>query len=196
MSLAYPHITLVGRAAAVSLLLTITLSGCGETRRALGYDKAPPDEFTVVSRAPLSQPPDFTLRPPKPGAPRPQEGTTSDQARSALVGAAALRPAIGEPARGDASQGEQVLLTKAGAERANPNIRRLVDEETANLVDADKSFGDKILFWQEKTPPGEIVDASKEARRLQENSATGQPVTNGDTPQLIRRKKGWLDGIF
>ena len=48
--------------------------------------KRVPDEFAVVQRAPLTIPPDFELRPPRPGEVRPQTGTTSDQARAALVG--------------------------------------------------------------------------------------------------------------
>ena len=43
--------------------------------------KRAPDEFAVVRRAPLIVPPDFDLRPPDPGAPRPNIGTTADQAR-------------------------------------------------------------------------------------------------------------------
>lgn len=188
--------SLVGRTAALSLLVAISLSGCSEARRALGYDKSPPDEFTVVSRAPLSQPPDFTLRPPKPGAPRPQEGSTTDQAKLALLGGNGVRVGAAKADLTGGSEGEQLLLTKAGAAHANPEIRSIVDEETANLVDADKSFTDKILFWQDKPLPGEPVDAAKEARRLQENSATGKAPTDGDTPKIEHRKKAWLEGIL
>ena len=74
------------------------LAGCGEEmRKSFGLGKNAPDEFQVVRRAPLSLPPDFSLRPPQPGAVRPQEGSTTDQARSAVLGqsdqaAAAPRP--------------------------------------------------------------------------------------------------------
>lgn len=195
MSSSHPHMTLVGRAAFVALLAALSLSGCSDARRALGYDKAPPDEFTVVARAPLSQPPDFTLRPPQPGAPRPQEGTTRDQAKGALLTSAKGMTATNAsaPAR---SQGETMLLAKAGADRTEPDIRRKVDEETTGLIEADKSFTDKILFWQEKPQPGEIVDAGKEAKRLRENAAAGKPATEGETPQFVRGEKGLLEGIF
>src|SRR5271170_4162758 len=92
-----------GTAALAALLAAATLSGCTDARRALGYDKAPPDESSVVSRAPLAQPPDFNLRPPAPGAPRPQEGTSADQARSALT------PGKTAPSLSDRSAGEKVL---------------------------------------------------------------------------------------
>jgi hypothetical protein len=68
----------------------LALAGCarGSFQEALGMGKRAPDEFAVVQRAPLVIPPDFNLRPPNPGEPRPQTGTTSDQARAALIGQA------------------------------------------------------------------------------------------------------------
>jgi hypothetical protein len=68
-------------------VLAVGLGGCSGIRDSLGIGKHPPDEFQVVSRAPLSMPPDFNLRPPQPGVPRPQEGTPRDQAQSALFNA-------------------------------------------------------------------------------------------------------------
>ena len=44
------------------------------------------DAFAVSKRAPLTIPPDFALVPPKPGASRPQEADSSQQALSALFG--------------------------------------------------------------------------------------------------------------
>jgi hypothetical protein len=66
----------------------LQLGGCakGTVQDALGMSKRSPDEFAVVRRAPLIIPPDYDLRPPDPGAPRPNIGTTSDQARVAMTG--------------------------------------------------------------------------------------------------------------
>ncbi|HVI53306.1 MAG TPA: DUF3035 domain-containing protein [Candidatus Sulfotelmatobacter sp.] len=189
-----PEMTMLARAALVAMLACLALSGCGETRRALGYDKAPPDEFTVVSRAPLSQPPDYSLRPPTPGAPRPQDGSVRDQARQVLLSGTAR--STNSAMFAGRSPGEQTLLAKAGADKALPDIRKTVNEETTSLIEADKSFTDKILFWQDKPPPGEAVDAQQESDRLRQNSALGKPATDGETPQIVRTKKGWLEGIF
>jgi hypothetical protein len=75
---------------AIGLLMTglFGLGGCarGSVQDALGLGKRAPDEFAVVKRAPLIVPPEFDLRPPDPGAPRPNIGRTSDQARVALTG--------------------------------------------------------------------------------------------------------------
>lgn len=82
-----------GRPNRLNLILVLPalalLAGCGEEmRKSFGLGKNAPDEFAVVRRAPLSLPPDFALRPPQPGAVRPQEGTVTDQARSTVLGQA------------------------------------------------------------------------------------------------------------
>jgi hypothetical protein len=60
------------------------LAGCTDFRQMLGIDRVGPDEFAVESRAPLTIPPEFDLRPPQPGAPRPQEATAADKARKVI----------------------------------------------------------------------------------------------------------------
>ena len=76
--------------------------------------KRAPDEFAVVRRAPLIVPPDYDLRPPDPGAPRPNIGTTSDQARVAMTGSQAEPSAAAQvlagatpPATGQAVTGQR-----------------------------------------------------------------------------------------
>lgn len=175
----------------------LAVSGCDETRKAIGWDKNPPDEFRVVTRAPLSVPPEFGLRPPAPGAPRPQEGTATDQARTAITGARpGARP--GQPTGSVSRQsgGETALLARAGADRADPSIRATVDREAAALADADRSFTDRLIFWRTPDPPGTVVDAERENRRLRENQALGRATTEGETPIIRRRQRGLLEGIF
>src|SRR3546814_10759236 len=58
--------------------LALAVSACGGFRENLGLTKQSPDEFRVVSRAPLTLPPDYNLRPPAPGAPRRSEEHTSE----------------------------------------------------------------------------------------------------------------------
>jgi len=182
---------LAGTAALAVVLAAASLSGCSDARRALGYDKTPPDEFAVVARAPLSQPPDYNLRPPAPGAPRPQEGTATDQARAALTPGKTTPVAVA-----GASQGEQVLLTKAGTAKNTPDIRRIVNEETTQMVEADDHFVDKLMFWQDKAPPGDIVNSSAETKRLKDNAAAGKPATEGQTVVIERKSGSWFDWIF
>lgn len=175
--------------AAAAVMLSVSLSGCADTKRALGFEKQAPDEFTVVQRAPLAMPPDFSLRPPAPGTARPQEGTTREQARAALLGVRQVS-AISTSNR---TQGDVALLKKAGAERMQPDIRVLVNKETQSIADAEKSFTDKLVFWKKPEQQGEPVDPAKEAQRLRENQALGKSVTDGDTPSIKRRRKGFLE---
>src|ERR1700760_1982891 len=83
-----------------SLLL---LGGCSgnSLTRTFGLTRDAPDEYTVPTRAPLSMPPDYNLRPPRPGAPRPQEQSERQQAAAALV----PQLALGMP-EGGASPGQ------------------------------------------------------------------------------------------
>jgi len=60
------------------------LPGCTDFKRSIGLEKTSPDEFAVESRAPLTMPPDFELRPPQPGAARPQEKSSGQQARQVI----------------------------------------------------------------------------------------------------------------
>lgn len=76
-----------------------------------------PDEFAVQRQAPLAIPPDFSLTPPAPGAPRPAEGTAAQQALDALFGGPAPRSAIETSAlqrAGDAAQGIRSSVGDAG----------------------------------------------------------------------------------
>jgi hypothetical protein len=178
---------------AMLLAAGLAVSACGDTRKALGFDKAPPDEFKIVNRAPLSLPPDYALRPPTPGAARPQEQTIPDQARQVVLGGQTQpRPAV--PA--GASAGEAALLAKVGAPRSDPRIRETVDRESAAIVDADRTFLDRIVFWRKPDEPGTVVDPQREAQRLRENQALGRSASDGDTPIIRRRRKGALEGIF
>ena len=55
----------------VLLGVACTLASCDSIRDAAGLTKQPPDEFAVVTKAPLTLPPDYSLRPPQPRTRRP-----------------------------------------------------------------------------------------------------------------------------
>jgi len=168
---------------ATALIGAVGLAGCTSTRKALGMTKVVPDEFRVVSKAPLVVPPDYALRPPAPGEPRPQELQPESAARTAL---------LGKREAADRTPGEQMLVAKAGGEKADPLIRFVVDDETGDIAHKDKSFADKIMFWK----PGEArsvgvmstgadtpapVDAAAEDAKIK--------ALTGDKPVIIAREK-------
>lgn len=189
------HLRSKSRLATTSVLLVaaLGLGACADTRKAIGWDKATPDEFRVVTRAPLTLPPDFGLRPPAPGAARPQEQTPQEAARTAIFGASAPAPAA-NPAL---SAAEQALLNRTGADRADASIRETIEREAQSLAEADKSFVDRLVFWNSSTPPpSPTVDPARETQRLREAQATGRSANDGEVATIRARKRGWLEGIF
>lgn len=162
----------------------VGLAGCQSTAHALGMDKITPDEFRVVARAPLVVPPDYALRPPAPGEPRPQELQPESAARAALLG---QRAAV------DRSEAERLLSTRAGGDHADPLIRYTVDDEFGDIAHKDRGFADFVMFWrrgQSITPgapaadgaaPPQPVDAAAESARIQ--------ALTGNQPIVIARHR-------
>ena len=177
-----------------ALALATVLSACeGGIGDALGLGKNAPDEFAVVRSAPLTLPPEFSLRPPRPGEARPNEEPLRDQAGDALLSEAGAGV---DPATESASQGEAAFIEQAGAGDVDPNIRHVVDREFSGYASEDESFVDSLIFWQDDDPPGEVVDAAAEAERLRENIEAGRPITEGETPIIRRGDKALLEGVF
>lgn len=184
-----------GAAACLGMLaLAATLPACEGVSDSLGLGKKAPDEFAVMRSAPLTLPPDFSLRPPRPGAPRPNQGTPREEAESALLNEAGASPA--EDGAVPASAGETALIGRAGAADVDPGIRQVVDREFSAYASENQNFVDELLFWRPDRPPGEVIDAEAEARRLRENAALGKPATEGETPTIERRDRALLEGIF
>lgn len=176
----------------IALPCVLALSACGgdELSRTFGLTRDAPDEFQVTTRAPLSMPPDFQLRAPRPGAVRPQELTQRQQAEAVLTPDTVLNT---QP-RGAGSAGQQALVSAAG--RAAPaDIRSRVDSEAA-LDTPSRSFTDRLMFWQAPPPPGTPVDPAREAARLRQNAALGQSPEAGDTPIIQRKRQGILGSLF
>ena len=178
--------------------VAVVVSGCSDTKEFLGQGKRPPDEFAVYSRAPLSLPPDYALRPPAPGTARPQNVMPRDTAKQALLGEQFNTQAGGAPSVDvvGVSPGTQVLLERTGALDADPEIRTQVNSETTILAEEDQSFTERLMFWGTPTDYGIVVDPVQEARRIHENQALGQPITEGETPTIERKRRALLEGIF
>ena len=125
----------------------LLLGGCTSIRQMVGLDRTGPDEFAVESRAPLTIPPEFELRPPQLGAARPQEVSAAERARKAIdtagpgepgkQAAAGLRVPEGGLRRGEApdasQQGDQSLSNKLlgyGGEQGGAGVEK---RETTTL---------------------------------------------------------------
>jgi len=116
----------------------LSLQGCTGLKRSIGLEKTSPDEFAVESRAPLEMPPDFDLRPPQPGATRPQEKAADQQARKVIDQAGP-----GEPGK----QAPDFRLRRT--EDGLPDIgARSGQAPDANATVGDKSLSSKLLDAQ------------------------------------------------
>ncbi len=177
------------------------LSACSAFQNLGGAKKVSPDEFRIVAHAPLAMPPNADLRPPQPGAPRPQEQTPADEARSIVTGTGggtAPAGARGRAPAGGPSAGESALLARTGQSgpSVDPNIRSKVNRESRVIADSNRSVIDSLIFWQDTPAPGVVLDPAKEQQRLRESQASGTDPNKGGTPTIERRRRGMLEGIF
>ena len=167
---------------ATALVAAAGLAGCQSTQKSLGMSKVTPDEFRVVTKAPLVVPPDYALRPPAPGEPRPQELQPESAARNALLG---QRDAERR------SDGEKLLVAKAGAEKADPLIRYVVDDEFGDIAHKEKSFADRVMFWKQDEKPAAAVAAEGDNKPAPIDAAAEQERVaklTGAKPIVIERK--------
>ncbi len=156
---------------------TLVMAGCSTIGQAAGLTKTTPDEFNVVTKAPLVVPPEFGLRPPDSGAALPRELDAARRGQTIL---------FGEDLGGNASAGERALITAAGARTTDPAIRTRIDFEEGGVIRKNRSFVDRVLFFvpgsdSEATGEGTPLDAETEEERLSRErvvtSATGgQPI--------------------
>jgi len=155
--------------------------GCTSTSRALGITKEAPNEFNILTKAPLVVPPEYNLRPPRVGESSAENNYSQQAAREALVG---------DVDAAEPSRGEVVLMTKAGVGRANQEIRVEIDGQNS-VERKTEGFASRVLFWKN----GQIVDekgvivpldAEQEAKRMRSiNAATG-----GGQVEITKRPGG------
>lgn len=193
------------------ILVALLLTACAgnEVREVVGLTRQAPDEFVVVSRPPLSVPPDFELKPPRPGEIRAAE-STERQAKKLILKddgktpttietlesapkdvETALDPVISSDAKTSA---ESSFLSNIGAEKADPEIRQKLGKDVTVSKDTskEKSLLDKLTKSNEKEP---IVDAKKEAVRIRKNKESGKPINKGKVPEA-NEKRSVIDKIF
>lgn len=162
----------------ILLLLSACGGGIGET---LGLDRSGPDEYNIAPQAPLAIPPDFSLRPPEPGAPRPQAVSAETKAKAALLGTTVTENSVDTAMLGNGSSAEQAVLdrTKNYATRGSgdsipqPEAMRVLStpEETAA-----------------ETPPASMDETLKKV--------VDAPTTDGSAITLKQKDKPFWDSWF
>ena len=162
-------------------IASLSVTGCSTAAKGLGLTKSAPNEFNILTKAPLIIPPEYNLQPPRIGESSSENNYSQKAAREALIGD--VDPT--EPTRG-----EIALMAKAGVGSANQEIRLEIDGQNS-VERKTQGFASRILFWRD----GQIIDkdgtpipldSENEARRLELiNSATG-----GQEVEITRRPGG------
>lgn len=135
---------------ATSVCAVVLLTGCDKTKEALGLKREQPDEFTVLSRPPLSAPPSIALAPPKPGAKGPHETSALKDAQDQL----GFKPSKSA----NVSDAEKSLLSKT----------KVTEEGTSSLSDLeeDKNEDDvPYLFGNESESKKDVIDPVAEKKK-------------------------------
>lgn len=166
--------TLVALAAAAA-----ATSACSTISQVTGSARQSPDEFRVVTQAPLTLPPDYSLRPPRPGEARPYQREPGAEARAAL---------FGDNVGTQASAGERAFVTAAGAQTADDEIRETIDYETQNVVRRDQGFVDRVLAFGGSGEQAAPLNPEEEERRLAEDEAIRRATGGGEV--TIERDRG------
>ncbi|HVY04024.1 MAG TPA: DUF3035 domain-containing protein, partial [Caulobacterales bacterium] len=116
----------------------------------------------------------------RPGDPRPQELRPDEDARAAL---------FGKDVGVEASEGEKLLVAKAGAEAVDPTIRDQIDLEGGGVVRKSESLADRILnFGKPDADAGHPLDPQAEKERLEREEAMRRAAGTGTV--IIEREGG------
>jgi hypothetical protein len=110
----------------MNLKSVLLIAGAGAALAACGSGKNSPNEFEVVSRAPLVVPPEADLTPPRPGQPNPQEIDPGRQAYEALFPGKEFKESKPK------SASERDLLSRVGP--SEPDVRSNVGQKDLKVV--------------------------------------------------------------
>ena len=125
----------------VLALLSFTISGCSNFKQVIGIEPTSPDEFAVESRAPLTIPPDFDLRPPAPGTGRPQEVSAASKAKTAIDNAGP-----GEPGK------QEVGTLHYPGTQIDPDSQVADQSLSAKLLQSSDTGNSVVVEKRETTP--------------------------------------------
>lgn len=195
-------------------LMLLAACGSGEVRSTLGLNRSTPDEFKVVSRPPLSVPPEFYLRPPTPGEPA-LIGTSAESEASSLflqqddsdygsltklddIKVPDVNTAVDPVISGSlATTGEATFLNHAGADKADEDIRSKLYEDSVNPPEGTEDTSYPLQDWLGLGNDGaEVVDPKAEAERIRKNTDEDKPVNEGEVKTIDDSNKSVIDQLF
>jgi hypothetical protein len=170
--------------------MALVLVGCDTIRQAAGVTKEPPDEFAVVTKAPLVMPPDYNLRPPKPGAAPTNQYSPTESAAASMFGEDPAE--IAKQMTGDYSPEEKLILASSGAAVADHAIRQQLANKLLFQTGPDPQAGNPLDSDAEK----QRLDSAKSAQQTNTPATTDADSKEKDSATIDKSGNGWLDGIF
>lgn len=128
-----------------------------------------PDEFRVVKKAPLTVPPEYSLRPPQLGTVRPPE--VSPERQNQIL-------AFGTDIGANASAVERMLVARADAIAVSPVIRDTIDYDEAGVLRKGSAIANAVTGYTGSEE--ELAEAAAD------NATGGKDVTieRGNGPRL------------
>jgi len=171
----------------VCLLVGVGLAGCASVNKLVNGDTKPADESDVLSFQPLSTPPDYALVPGStpasgqsasaqdPNATASDQYTGQSQTLMSSLGSTTNQAGATDPS---VSTGEQALLDEANADKANPDIRDLLANDSTASDGVSKSLTDELILWNSNQQQGIA------------------PSKSGTAPTITRVQATPLSGIF
>jgi hypothetical protein len=184
--------------------VALVLVGCDSIRQAAGVTKEPPDEFAVVTKAPLVMPPDYNLRPPKPGAAPTNQYSPTESAAATMFGEDPAE--IAKQITGDYSPEEKLVLATSGGAVADHAIRQQLAADAKSMEATNDDLTNKLLFQTGPDPQAgnpldsdaekQRLDAAKSAKQNNTPATTDADSKDKDSARIDKNGNGWLDGIF
>lgn len=191
--------------------LGLTACSSGSVQETLGLERSAPDEFKVLSRPPLSVPPEFNLRPPGDTAgAAPSVQSAHEKAENLIrqdgegnvyalpsgkADTAVMPVQLSTPSQPESAEAQ--LLKNAGADKADTGVREELIEEKIDrqIKSEEKDWWDSMWSWSEEGEAEPVIDAKGETQRIQTNEEQGKPVNQGDIPEYRKDRSTW-DRIF
>jgi hypothetical protein len=168
--------------------MALVLVGCDTIRSAAGMTKEPPDEFAVVTKAPLVMPPDYNLRPPKPGAAPTNQYSPTESAAAVMFGEDPAQ--IAAQMKGDYSPEEKLVLATSGAAVADHAIRQQLAADAKSMEATNDSLTNQLLFQTGPNPQaGNPLDSDSEKARIDSANSAQQTNTTASTDQTADTPK-------
>ena len=156
----------------VSLLLGVGLTGCASVNKLVNGDPKPADQADVLTFQPLSIPPDYALLPTS-TPPSNQSASTQDpnatasdqysgqsQTLMSSLGSTSNQAGTTDPS---VSTGEQALLDAASADKANPDIRQQLIDDSTGSDGVSKNLTDELILWNPAQQQGVAPNKSGSA---------------------------------